>query len=153
MKHSIAFLISSAISVCCVFSSCVRFGPDPEPAAVTYTIEKVNENRVIIYIEDVKEVRFDYQSQWTLMDVMDDAKVCAKLTYESAGGMVTSIEGKANAADFSSCWMLYTSDTEMANKQWGEITVEDKTLGSAIVGAESLTVLEGETYVWEYQTF
>jgi hypothetical protein len=84
---------------------------------------------------------------------MERAKTDGDLTYEISGGMVTSIEGKANAADFSACWMLYTSDVEMSNAEWGTITVGEKTLGSAIVGAEALPIVAGELYVWSYQSF
>ena len=89
----------------------------------------------------------------TLLQLMQDAKDDGKLAFEENGDMITSINGVANPADFSCCWMLYTSDAEMANNAWGTITVEGETLGSAIVGAESLPVVEGEIYVWEYVKF
>ena len=67
--------------------------------------------------------------------------------------MVSSVEGKENAADGSACWMLYTSDAEMSNKEWGTITYEGNTYGSAILGAESLQVSAGQYYVWSYDAF
>ena len=91
--------------------------------------------------------------KYKLSDIMARAQEEHKMTYESSAGMITSINGTANAADFSSCWMLYTTDAEMANSSWGTITIGDQTLGSAIVGAEALEVLVDEMYVWEYVTF
>ena len=152
MKRAISLWLL-LVSLCYVFVGCVKFGPSPDPADVTYTIEKVSEHRVIIYIEDVAEVNSIYGVQWMLADVMEDAKVCGELSYESSNGMITSINGVKNMADFSACWMLYTSDKELADNAWGTITIGEETIGSAMVGAESLPVLEGAIYVWEYTSF
>jgi hypothetical protein len=118
---------------------------------VSYQIVLSGRTEEEITIVEINVLKLD--GEYTLMQVMEKAKEAGDLTFQTVGGMITSINGKANAADFSSCWMLYTSDEEMANAAWGTITVSDKTLGSAILGAEALTVLEGETYVWEYVTF
>ena len=89
-----------------------------------------------------------------LIDAMKYLKEKGELTYDlSADGMVTSVNGKENAADWSACWMLYTSDSEMSNTQWGTYAYKDKTYGSAILGAESLEVSAGEYYVWSYDAF
>ena len=53
----------------------------------------------------------------TLLDAMTYLKEEGELTFELTGGMVSSIEGKANPADWSACWMLYTSDAEMSNME------------------------------------
>ena len=76
-----------------------------------------------------------------------------KIEFAISGGMVTEINGKANTADFSSCWMLYTSDAELSNTEWGTVSYEENSYGSAIVGAEALPVVNGEIYVWAYQSF
>ncbi|MBO7297704.1 MAG: DUF4430 domain-containing protein [Clostridia bacterium] len=89
----------------------------------------------------------------TLLTYMQELKEQEKLSFELANGMVTSINGKANAADFSSCWMLYTSDSENANEAWGVVEYEEKSYGSATLGAESLIVKTGEIYIWWYQSF
>jgi hypothetical protein len=80
-------------------------------------------------------------------------KAEGELAFEITSGMVSSIEGKANPADWSACWMLYTSDTETSNTEWGTITYDGNTYGSAILGAESLTVSVGAYYIWSYDTF
>ena len=68
-------------------------------------------------------------------------------------GMVMAIDGVANKADWSECWMIYTSDTEMANTSWGQIEYKGEIYGSAIVGAEQLTVKKGCIYIFVYQSF
>ena len=151
MKRVVSFLLSIMTFVfsCVAFSGCMlftRFGPDPEPSEVVYTVTKT-ERRVEIYIEELNKENL------MLIDVMEWAKEMGELVYEISGGMVTSIEGLANTPDFQSCWMLYTSDEEMANAEWGTIMVGEETLGSAIVGAETLPVMAGEKYVWDYFTF
>lgn len=88
-----------------------------------------------------------------LTDVMEKAKEKGDFTYEMSGGMITSINGVANPADWSKCWMLYTSDAEMSNTAWGTITWNGETYGSAVVGADALDVIAGATYVWSYQSF
>ena len=88
-----------------------------------------------------------------LMSVMEELQADGLMNFTVQAGMVTSINGKANPADFSSCWMLYTSDAEMSNSAWGEIDYNGEKLGSAVLGADSLPVVEGEVYVWYYQAF
>ena len=89
-----------------------------------------------------------------LLDVMKEAQTKGEITLEvNATGMVMAIDGRENDVDFNPCWMLYTTDEEMANTEWGIVTVDGVEMGSAIVGAATLEVLEGESYVWVYQTF
>ena len=89
----------------------------------------------------------------TLLDVMNKAKENGDLSFEMAGTMVASIEGIANDIDYNPCWMLYTTDDELSNTEWGTVTMEDEVLGSAILGADTLPVEEGESYVWAYCEF
>ena len=89
----------------------------------------------------------------TLIDAMNYLKDEGALNFEISGGMVTEIEGKANALDWSACWMVYTSDKEMSNEEWGTLEYEGTVCASAIVGAEELPVGVGEYYVWLYKSF
>ena len=89
----------------------------------------------------------------TLLSVMEELSADGLLTYTESGGMITSINGKENPADWSACWMLYTSDAELANTAWGEVEYNGAKLGSTIVGANELLVMEGAVYVWSYQSF
>ena len=74
----------------------------------------------------------------TLIDYMTELKEKGEIEFTIENGMITSINGIANPADFSSCWMLYTSDAEMANSAWGTVLYDGAEYGSAILGAESL---------------
>ena len=89
----------------------------------------------------------------SLLAFMEQLKEKDELRFEMSDGMVVSIDGKQNASDFSSCWMLYTSDSENANDAWGIVEYDGKEYGSATFGAEQLIVKEGAIYIWWYQTF
>ena len=108
------------------------------------------------FSEDGKQVAIlvnELESNATLMQVMEQAKTDGKLMFEVSGTMVVSLNGKANDTDYNPCWMLYSSDEAMTNAEWGTCTYEGETLGSAILGADALTVKEGKTYVWVYTSF
>lgn len=118
-----------------------------EEKRITASVVKTEENLLIIEVESAQE-------GVTLIDVMEYLQTENALTFTVDGtGMVSGINGKANPADWSSCWMLYTSDAEMANDAWGTYEYEGQTFGSAILGAESLSVIDGGVYVWAYQGF
>ena len=70
-----------------------------------------------------------------------------------ADGMITSINGIENPADYSSCWMLYTSDAENANASWGTVEFEGAEYGSAISGAETLKIKPDQLYIWVFKSF
>lgn len=91
----------------------------------------------------------------TLLDIMEDLQKEKALTFEIANGMITSINGTANAPTFNPCWMLYTSDDDPAvsNSAWGTYEYKGQTLASAALGADSLPVKSGEIYLWVYVTF
>ena len=127
-----------------VFASCGKTGD--EDAKTVATVEKA-ETRVVITVEEV-------DGEPTLYDVMLALQEDGKLTFTmSADGMISSIEGKENPADWSACWMLYTSDGELSNNDWGAVEYNGQTYGSAIVGATDLPVIAGGVYVWAYQSF
>lgn len=88
-----------------------------------------------------------------LIDYMDQLVKDGKMTCTIQNGMITSINGIDNPADFSSCWMLYTSDEENANAAWGTVDFEGKQYGSAISGAETLKIKAGQLYIWVFKSF
>ncbi len=99
---------------------------------------------------------YEVDGEYTLLQLMERAKTDNKLDFEESGGMITSLNNKKNVADLSSCWMLYTSDAELSNTQWGTIpwnAWNGQTLGSSIVGADALPIAKGMVYVWVYQSF
>ena len=135
----LTFLLTLVISVF-AFASCNKEG-EAKAEIVSKT-----ETMVVIKVNETEGFA-------TLLDAMEYLKNEGELTFEISGGMVSSIEGKANPADWSACWMLYTSDAEMSNTEWGTVSYEGNTYGSAILGAEGLTVSAGEYYIWSYDTF
>lgn len=104
---------------------------------------------VLKITEDVMEGREDQY----LIDYMNDLAQEGKLSCTISDGMITSINGIENPADFSSCWMLYTSDKDFSNRTWGTVEYEGVEYGSAISGAEVLKIKAGEIYIWVFQKF
>jgi hypothetical protein len=101
----------------------------------------------------VTEEAIGGNTDMVLIDYMDTLLKEGKLTCTIENGMVTSINGIDNPADFSSCWMLYTSDADNSNAAWGTVEFEGKQYGSAISGAETLKVKPGQLYIWVYKSF
>ena len=106
----------------------------------------VNGEYVVIVAKDVS-------ADTTLLEYMEALQSEGELSFTVENGMITAIDGKENADDFSSCWMLYTSDTEFSTAEYGTVEYDGKTYQSAIFGAETLVIKEGESYVWAYVTF
>ena len=105
-----------------------------------------DENTVVI------EVPEDYDAEGkTLYDYMTELAGSGGLTFTIEDGMVTEINGRANT--MNSYWMVYTSDEAHANAECGVMEYEGKEYGSATLGAESLPLAAGGTYIWAYQTF
>ena len=88
-----------------------------------------------------------------LVDYMQQLKDKGELVFELADGMITSINGIANPADYSSCWMLYTSDEANSNAAWGTVEYQGKLYGSAVAGAETLKIKADQLYIWVYKSF
>ena len=142
MKRRIYLFVTSLLLLvmgACMLVACEKGHAKAEVVSQTETM-------VVIKINETEGFA-------TLLDAMNYLKEEGELAFEISGGMVSSIEGKRNPADWSACWMLYTSDVEMSNSEWGTIEVNGSVYGSAILGAESLQVSSGEYYVWSYVTF
>ena len=138
--YSIVTLFLTVVMSVCMFVAC-----DKEGSAKAEVVSKTD-TMVVIKVNETEGFA-------TLLDAMTYLSEEGKLIFTVSGGMVSSVEGKENAADWSACWMLYTSDAEMSNKEWGTITYEGNTYGSAILGVESLQVSVGEYYLLSYDTF
>lgn len=138
------------VLLACIASTFLFAGCEKKDGEVRYTVvsseSASGEARVEIRVDEM-------ETEFTLLEIMERAKQNGDLSYEVSAGMITSVNGKANAADFSACWMLYTSDEEMSNAEWGTIVCGNESLGSAIVGADALTVAKGVLYVWQYTSF
>ena len=131
----IAFLLLVVTAVCLV--GC-------KPKVQTF------ENSVVIKV-DAKYLTIDKDT--VFLDYMNKLKEDGEMDFTIVDGMVTSINGTENPADWSKCWMLYTDDEAFSNSQWGEIVVDGKTYYSATLGAESLPIKDGKTYVWGFVSF
>lgn len=112
----------------------------------------IKDSDTCIVIKPTQE-SMDGKTDLFLIDYMNTLAEDGKLTCKISDGMVTSINGIDNPADFSSCWMLYTSDAENANSAWGTVQYDGKEYGSAISGAETLKIKAGELYIWVFQSF
>lgn len=87
-----------------------------------------------------------------LLDYMNKINGSESLkSFEISNGMITTINGKKASGNVY--WMLFTDDAEYSNEQWGSIEVGGVTYYSATLGAESLPVKAGSTYVWYAQEF
>lgn len=100
------------------------------------------DTRVVISVSEKR-------GTFTLLECMESTE----LDFEIVDGMLVEVNGVKNKADYSACWMLYTSDAEMSNSAWGTIEIDGKTLGSAVLGVEALEITVGKLYVLEYQNF
>ena len=94
----------------------------------------------------------------TLLDAMNYLKNEGELSFEVSGTMISSIEGKANPADWSSCWMVYISDADFACEDderidYDTLEYQGVTYFLAILGAEGLPVSSDGYYIWSYVTF
>lgn len=142
MKKIFSFLTASIISIL-LFSvvGCMT----KEPLVI-----KESDTYIII---NVLSEQMEIKDNTTLLEYMNSLKEDGELTFEINNGMVSSVNGIDNSPDWSSCWMLYTSDADNANSAWGNIEYNGNIYGSAILGAESLIVKDGCMYIWFFQSF
>ncbi|MBQ3234978.1 MAG: hypothetical protein IJA97_02340 [Clostridia bacterium] len=131
MKKLLSLLLI-VVSALCLFTACKK-----QPIVI-------NERSTFVVINC--QTDNENLSLASYMDGLDDIFVIEN-------GMVVSINGIENPADWSYCWMLYTDDAEFSNTAWGTLEYEGKIYGSATVGAESLIIKNGCTYIWVYQEF
>ena len=107
MKRKMYALFTLLLTV--VMSVCMLAACDKEGSAKAEIVSKTD-TMVVIKVNETEGFA-------TLLDAMFYLQEEGELTFELTGGMVSSIEGKANPADWSACWMLYTSDAEMSNTE------------------------------------
>ena len=119
----------------------------------TLAMSSCKKDPLVIYDSDTTIVIRCEQTDGStaLIDYMNALKTDGDLDFTIENGMITSINGIDNPADYSSCWMLYTSDEEMANSAWGTVLYNDAEYGSAILGAGDLKIKEGCLYIWVFK--
>ena len=91
------------------------------------------------------------QDGMTLLAVMEELQEEGELSFTVSDGMITELNGTKQTP--SGYWMLYTSDRENANEQWGTCEYEGEVLGSATLGAGELAVKAGCVYLWSFESF
>ena len=112
----------------------------------------IKDSDTYIVIKTTQEA-MDGKTDMFLIDYMKILKEKGELELEIENGMITSINGIDNPADFSSCWMLYTSDEELSNVAWGTVEYEGKEYNSAVSGAETLKIKPDQLYIWVFKSF
>ena len=112
----------------------------------------IKDSDTYIVIKTTQEA-MDGKTDLLLIDYMKTLKEKGELEFEIENGMITSINGIDNPADFSSCWMLYTSDEELSNVAWGTVEYEGKEYASAVSGAETLKIKPDQLYIWVFKSF
>ena len=137
---ALCFTMILAILSLFVLASCDSC--DDESAQVTL-VEK-SQKLVVLKTTEV-------EGNFTLEEALDQLDDQGKIDVEEENGMIVSIDGVANDASKSAYWMIYTSDTNMANAEWGTIDYDGNTYGSAAMGAETLKVVDGGLYIIAYQ--
>ena len=151
MKKSLSLLLVIAVTCVLLLPGC------QQDKVVIETPESTPETNLIItndhVIIKITQEALDGATDMTLMDYMTKLKDQGKLEFAISDGMITSINGIANPADYSSCWMLYTSDADNANVAWGTVEYEGQEYGSAISGAETLKIKADQLYIWVYKSF
>ena len=140
---SFVSLVATLIVSLCTIVACKPADRSGVKASVVSSTETI----VLIQVDKVAS------ETDTLMDAMVVLKESGALDYIVSGGMIQSINGKENKADWSACWMLYTSDSEMGNAEWGTYEYDNVSYASAILGAELLLLTEGAFYLWVYTSF
>lgn len=138
MKKTLSLLLVMLITCAVLLPGCQKAEPLVIKDSDTYIVIKTTGQET---------------ADMTLMDYMEELKNKGELEFAVSDGMITSINGIDNPADYSSCWMLYTSDEENANKAWGTVEYDGNEYGSAISGAETLKIKADQLYIWVYKSF
>ncbi len=137
--------VSCLLAIVIIASTMLLSGCKSEPLVI-------KDSDTYIVIKTTQEA-LGGKTDMLLIDYMYELRQKGELTCSISNGMITSINGIENPADFSSCWMLYTSDTENSNTAWGVVEYDGTEYGSAISGAENLKIKPDQLYIWVFQSF
>lgn len=146
-KRIFSLITSLVLAIALVFSF-TACGNDSEPLVV-----KDSDTCIVI---TASNDQMALTEKTTLLEYMNSLKESGKIEFTTSGSgdmiMVASIYDKENAADWSECWMLYTSDADNANSAWGTVEYNGNVYGSAVLGAATLKVKEGCLYIWVFKS-
>ena len=153
MKRKLVSLLLFTLTVIlAVFSGvgCQRGGK------TTAKLEASTEDMIVMSIasSDGKANAFN-----ALQSLQEQGVITFEYQDSTYGAYVTSINGKAEKIISSTLtssegysWSFYTSDREYAYDS-PTVTVEGRVCGLSSLGASSLTVKEGELYIWVYEHY
>ena len=111
----------------------------------TDTVPAVDGDYVVLTVTEADDCA-------TLIDYMNKINGSKSLkSFEISNGMIIVINGKKASGNVY--WMVFTDDADYSNEQWGSVEIGGVTYYSATLGAESLPIKEGATYVWYAQAF
>lgn len=144
-------ILSCLLAILILASTTLLTGCNGEPLIKSEPLV-IKDSDTYIVIKTTKEAMGD-KTDLLLIDYMQILKDKGELEFKIVDGMITSINGIDNPADYSSCWMLYTSDETMSNVAWGTVEYEGKEYGSAVSGAETLQIKADQLYIWVYKSF
>lgn len=145
MKKQVKKILSCLLAMLLIAGTLLLSGCQREPLVI-------KDSDTCIVIKTTQEV-LEGNADMLLIDYMNKLVDKGELICTIKDGMVTSINGIDNPADFSSCWMLYTSDADNSNTAWGTVEYNGVEYGSAISGAESLKIKPDQLYIWVFQSF
>ena len=141
LKKLLSFLLAVMILASMMLLTACRSEPLVIKDSDTYIVVKTTQEAM------------GEETDMLLIEYMEKLKQKGELEFSVSNGMITSINGIENPADYSSCWMLYTSDEENANAAWGVVEYDGKQYGSAVSGAETLKIKPGQLYIWVFKAF
>ncbi|MBQ2741134.1 MAG: hypothetical protein IJF39_05920 [Clostridia bacterium] len=137
------FFVTIGMLLSMLFAAAFCVGCTPSEGVKVKATVQVTETEIAIVVESV-------EGDAKLIDAMTALQEEGKLTFVADGqGMIQSINGKENAADWSHYWALYISDAELSDMTYG-IEWNGQQLGFSNFGAEALPIVEGGVYVWLY---
>ena len=137
MKKKVVSLVSLISAVLALFPLFALAGCKTPPSAA-------DENTVVIQASAEHDGK-------TLLSVMEELQAAGELSFAVSDGMIVELNGTKQTPPKS--WILYTSDKENANEQWGTLEYEGEVLGSAALGVGQLAVKEGCLYIWAFESF
>lgn len=108
------------------------------------------DTEVVITVTD--SVMKDIEGKY-LVDYLDALVEKEKLTYEATSGMIITINGtEAKAAD-NKYWLIYTSDADYSNSDWGTYEYDSVTYNSATKGIAELPLKADAVYIFVISQF
>lgn len=142
MKRKLLALIVALATITMAFmlTACgkTKFDKDKNELAITVT-------------DSVMEITAETTLEDYMNKLQDKKEISFKGTVSEYGLKITKINDVEEG--MGEYWILYTTDADNSNTEWGSYEYDGKTLGSATLGVSNLIIKNGETYVWVLQKY